>query len=564
MRKIFFALSIVFAMIACTEKKQTQELKKYFSLIDTTKGKIYSPKIIYDTIIPKLSKADTLSIYKIVKLSTKSLSNKKSIILISSGIKDPQKSYLSKEDEGTLMYDNSVKGYKVHVKYNKKNNYPFENSYLYFTDKEGISTIFYINNYRDPRYDTEFLKDSNNTIHSRYFKKDQKTIFPKNAPFYFMDVNLDGENELVLKSNNLEYYSRVFYIYSFKEKRFLKEAPFDRIGPSTNFDYKLGELKTSFIDGNSLISDCIYKFEKIDGVYKFWLKKFKIEYKDKLFNVILDNKGVIDSTFSIKEIIENSKNNYTKIPTDSLQKYSDIANSFINSKSVYEIELIYAHKKDFNFSSIKFSSKFNKVRVYNAKIFGYKVTLRYYDQGHFIPYIGKCYLEFEDSLGYKTLFYLNNYWDKYGVYDDEEELYAIRYDEPYIDYTYPNEPLANNTPFYFFDIDLDGEDELIFNEDINGNSIYRCIPYSFSKRKFLNNFPFNQINSYVTYNLNDSTITDYRYREIDIKFKKVDGKIKFQLTEVLIDPSYGEYLEVIYLNKNSQVDSVLRFKRHAN
>lgn len=188
---------------------------------------------------------------------------------------------------------------------------------------------------------------------------------------------------------------------------------------------------------------------------------------------------------------------------------------------------------------------------YNGRINGYKVKVT--ARATNFHEINIALLEFKDKRGNKTWFEMSEYFDNYTFKHFEDSLLERVYN---IDYT-PREAdkfLAYDTPFYFQDVNLDGEEELVFNSHLEGGrDNHACFVYSVSKKEFLTTPPFNLLTSGAEYDFKKRTITMFYsggatyWTEYTYKFdcKATDpSKFDFYLKELVDcdDPTMSTYL----------------------
>lgn len=171
---------------------------------------------------------------------------------------------------------------------------------------------------------------------------------------------------------------------------------------------------------------------------------------------------------------------------------------------------------------------------YNQPVNGYEVTVMCFplvadkDREHEI--VGKAIMKFNSKDKPDFTIYNEFYSDSILYYVNEQEF--KNEEILHLDY-YPKKPdeyLSRNSPFFFSDVDFDGEEELIINNWRNG--IKYCNSYQIYKIGEVSPFveplvypPYNKMNDYNTeFDSANHTITGYWEDGVAEKYKIENGK----------------------------------------
>lgn len=251
----------------------------------------------------------------------------------------------------------------------------------------------------------------------------------------------------------------------------------------------------------------------------------------------------------------------------SLYSRSTMDSVYIVSKSAKEKKVSYKDLSLYcnNFKGIDLPRIFIN---YKQKVNGYKVKAIWF------PFI---YQQGYTDYGLAILFFQNDI-NEFFIYNDifhDAELYQHMPvkdgDTISIDYIQkdPNEYLADNeVPFFFQDVDFDGEEELLitkWNCGSRGSSTYDVYKiHGKGGISLINEEPFNEIeNGHTKFNPSNKTITSrfsssafnyviYTYKQVKhekINWDKPETSYKFELVKAEV---YDDDKFRMYIKKNNQ------------
>lgn len=159
---------------------------------------------------------------------------------------------------------------------------------------------------------------------------------------------------------------------------------------------------------------------------------------------------------------------------------------------------------------------------YNQLVNGYEVT------GRWMPFephneTGSVIMNFRHTTGGQSFQYIENI---YHNFDMDKITFSKGFkgyqngDVYYLDYItndnpdeYKDSPLYYYAPFQFYDVDFDGEQELIINDcdQIKGGNTYRAYKVRDNDIELMGYLPFNALDNEVTFDMHNKTIRLNRF-----------------------------------------------------
>lgn len=187
----------------------------------------------------------------------------------------------------TLVYNQRINGYKVRVvSGNNKDNSEKLKSIVEFTNQKGDKKYFLVIDFFDFNlngivydfYKKQIYKDT--TIYRDYKQIEQDRFLGYDTPFYFQDVNLDGDLELVFNG----YYqhdrdNHALFVYSISQNKFLTDPPFDRMSSQAKYDFKNNTITWYSSSAANYFAKYVYGFYRPmndKAKYVFYLKELDV------------------------------------------------------------------------------------------------------------------------------------------------------------------------------------------------------------------------------------------------------------------------------------------------
>ena len=204
----------------------------------------------------------------------------------------------------TLIYKQSIYGFKVKVFTGFNNdNSEMSKSIMEFSNSKGDKKWFLIYDFFDDslhdflfRHKEKTLqKDTTLYVDYRQIEKDK--FLGYNTPFYFQDVNLDGDFDLVF--NGYYQYSREnhsLYVYSLTKNKFLIDPPFNRMSSQAEYDFRNNTITWYSSSGVSFFGHYVYGFYKSQDdntKYIFYLKELNVSSGNIYSTYQYDKKGTV-------------------------------------------------------------------------------------------------------------------------------------------------------------------------------------------------------------------------------------------------------------------------------
>ena len=187
----------------------------------------------------------------------------------------------------TLIYKQNINGYKVRViSGNNQDNSEMLKSIVEFTNPKGDKKYFLVINFFDFNlngivynfYKKQIYKDT--TIYQDYKQIEKDRFLGYDTPFYFQDVNLDGDLELVFNG----YYqhdreNHALFVYSISQNKFLTDPPFDRMSSQAKYDFKNNTITWFSSSAANYFAKYVYGFYRPmndKAKYVFYLKELDV------------------------------------------------------------------------------------------------------------------------------------------------------------------------------------------------------------------------------------------------------------------------------------------------
>lgn len=187
----------------------------------------------------------------------------------------------------TLVYNQRINGNKVIVvSGNNKDNSEKLKSIVEFTNSKGNKKYFLVINFFDFNlngivynfYKKQIYKDT--TIYQDYKQIEKDRYLGYNTPFYFQDVNLDGNLELVFNG----YYqhdreNHALFVYSISQNTFLTDPPFDRMSSQAIYDFKNNTISWFSSSAANYFAKYVYGFYRSNKDYtknNFYLRELNV------------------------------------------------------------------------------------------------------------------------------------------------------------------------------------------------------------------------------------------------------------------------------------------------
>ena len=209
----------------------------------------------------------------------------------------------------TLIYKQNINGYKVRViSGNNQDNSEMLKSIVEFTNSKGYKKFFLVIDFFDFKLNeivynfSKQNKQKDTTIYEDYRQIEKDKFLGYDTPFYFQDVNLDSDLELVFNG----YYqhdreNHALFVYSISQNKFLTDPPFDRMSSQAKYDFKNNTITWFSSSAANYFAKYVYGFYRPTNdkaKYVFYLKELdvcsgniysKYQY-DKLGNIINVNR----------------------------------------------------------------------------------------------------------------------------------------------------------------------------------------------------------------------------------------------------------------------------------
>lgn len=187
----------------------------------------------------------------------------------------------------TINYKQKVNGYKVQVITGLDSSFvQRDTSIIEFSDKKGNKKYFLVYHFMDRTFDeiiynlgkARFCRDSSFYLDYKQIEKDR--FLGYDMPFYFQDVNLDGETELVF-NGYLQYCrdNHSLYVYSLSQNKFITTPPFDRMSSDAKYDVKKSTITWFSSSGAFYWGKYTYKFYRSsdnDSNINFYLNELVV------------------------------------------------------------------------------------------------------------------------------------------------------------------------------------------------------------------------------------------------------------------------------------------------
>lgn len=364
-----------------------------------------------------------------------------------------------------IHYRQQINGYKVEVEWLRGDyideQLAFGDVLIHFRKEDGKGFTVHNPMYWDERLNPEELIAKPRTTFEIDYSPKNDTYLATNSPFYFADMDFDGKDELVV------------------------------------VEWKGGRQSAHIYD--------VYE------IYDY--------YADKITAPPFENieKGISEFYPEKKQIV----NSYVTLFRGEYLTYEreniNASSSFTSDQEGFVLKSIV--KKDFNGKEEKTPNtigiEFPQVHIeYRQRVNGYKVD---------ILWLSFCPEGEESEIGQSIMHFTHNNGNEFYVYCpfySDTHLYRNGYivrDDDYIILDYvekDDEYLSSASPFYFSDMDFDGEDELVIVNWVSGAKgghiydVYDVYQYEVIKKP---NPPFDDLQQYFTkYQPGEKTIINYK------------------------------------------------------
>lgn len=171
---------------------------------------------------------------------------------------------------------------------------------------------------------------------------------------------------------------------------------------------------------------------------------------------------------------------------------------------------------------LKHDSLLNVYFKYNQIVNGYEVTARWMP---FEPHseTGSVIINFRHTTNGQSFQYVENIYHNFDIDKitfskgfkgyQNGNVYYLDYMTNHNPDEYKNSPLYYYAPFQFYDVDFDGEQELLINDcdQIKGGNTYRAYKVRENNIELMNYVPFNALDNEVTFDMHNKTIRLYRF-----------------------------------------------------
>lgn len=285
---IFFI--IILTIFACTHKNAKKNEGKVIDQISKSISEVKeeSDTTIYDYSSKRIIKMNS-------KDSTEAFENKiyyekdtnEITVFELTNVKEVESIKQSLAQRITLIYKHNINGYKVRVvSGNNKDNSEKLKSIVEFTNSKGYKKIFLVIDFFDFNLNeivynfSKQNKQKDTTIYEDYRQIEKDKFLGYDTPFYFQDVNLDGDLELVFNG----YYqhdreNHALFVYSMSQNKFLTDPPFDRMSSQAKYDFKNNTITWFSSSAANYFAEYVYGFYrsmKDNTNYNFFLKELNV------------------------------------------------------------------------------------------------------------------------------------------------------------------------------------------------------------------------------------------------------------------------------------------------
>lgn len=204
----------------------------------------------------------------------------------------------------TLIYKQAINGFKVKVFTGFYNdNSETSKSILEFSNSKGDKKWFLVYDFFDDSLN-DFLYNQkvkplhrDTTIYVDYQQIEKAKFLGYNTPFYFQDVNLDGDLELVF--NGYYQYSREnhsLFVYSLTKNKFLTDSPFNRLSSQAEYDFRNNTITWYSSSGATFFGHYVYGFYRPkddNSKFIFYLKELNVSSGNIYSTYQYDKKGTV-------------------------------------------------------------------------------------------------------------------------------------------------------------------------------------------------------------------------------------------------------------------------------
>ena len=287
-----YILIFAFSISSCNQGSHREKESKQSISMDVSESpteiKKDSDTTTYDSssnLVIKMNSKDSIEAYE-NKIFYETDTNEQNVIELKSASKIKAQ-IDSFHPRLTINYKQRINGYKVKVitEYDSSFSQQFT-SVVEFSDTKGSKKHFLVYDFMDPIFNeiiynlakVKFNKDS--TFYIDYTQIEKDKFLGYNTPFYFQDVNLDGELELVF--NGYIQYCRddhALFVYSFSQNRFLTNPPFNRMSSSAEYDFKNSTVtwhSSSACNYNGKYVYTFYRSSDDSSKFIFYLKELGV------------------------------------------------------------------------------------------------------------------------------------------------------------------------------------------------------------------------------------------------------------------------------------------------